>query len=65
MQPDIFLDRLAATQSHEVAQAVRRFRLDLASQPTPQALLDRLDRDGLQKTTQRLLALHQSGKAAL
>lgn len=61
MKPDSFLDSLVTRHPQELAQALRLFRLDLASRPTPQALLDRLERDGLQKTAQRLLALWQRG----
>lgn len=65
MKPDDFLDGLTATQPQDVAAAFRRFRLDLTSQPEHEALLERLDRDGLVKTVQRLQALHQAGTVQL
>jgi len=65
MKPDDFLDGLTATQPQEVAAAFRRFRLDLTSQPEPEALLERLERDGLVKTVQRLRASHQANTAQL
>lgn len=65
MTPDHFLDNLVATQPQQVAQALRLFRQALASQPTPQVLLDRLGRDGLLKTARRLLTLHRQARIAL
>jgi len=59
-KPDVFLDGLTAAQPVEVATAFRRFRLDLASKPGPDALLERLKRDGQVKTVQRLQDLHQT-----
>jgi hypothetical protein len=60
MNPDDFLDGLTVTRPQDVAAAFRRFRLDLTSQPEPEALLERLERDGLVKTVQRLRTLHQA-----
>lgn len=65
MKPDAFLDGLTATQPQDVAAAFRRFRLDLTSQPEPEALLERLERDGLVKTVQRLRASHQANTVQL
>ncbi len=65
MKPDDFLEGLTSTQPKEVAQAFRLFRLDLTSRPDPEALLIRLERDGLNKTVRRLRALGQAGVAAL
>jgi len=64
-KPDAFLDGLTAAQPDEVAAAFRRFRLDLASRPEPEALLARLARDGQVKTAQRLRGLHQARTIAL
>lgn len=65
LKPDVFLDGLAEAKPQEVAAAFRRFRLDLVSQPEPEALLERLEQDGQVKTAQRLLALHQAGTVRL
>lgn len=65
MRPDDFLDGLTSVQSTDVARAFRSFRLDLSSQPDPEALLIRLERDGLGKTVRRLRALEQAGQVAL
>lgn len=65
MRPDDFLDGLTSVQSTDVARAFRSFRLDLSSQPDPEALLIRLKRDGLGKTVRRLRALEQAGQVAL
>lgn len=59
-KPDAFLDGLTVAQPVEVAAAFRRFRLDLSSKPEPQALLERLERDGQVKAAQRLRDLHQA-----
>ncbi|ALM81633.1 PIN domain-containing protein [Bordetella sp. N] len=63
--PDNFLDELTAARPNGVAAAFRRFRLDLASSPTPKVLLERLDRDGLAMAAARLLQLHQAKSATL
>jgi hypothetical protein len=60
MRPDIFLESLVVKAPREVAHALWRFRLDLASQPTALALLDRLEQDGLDRTAQRLRTLHRT-----
>ncbi|SHI10227.1 PIN domain-containing protein [Pollutimonas bauzanensis] len=57
-KPDAFLHGLTVAQPVEVAATFRRFRLDLSSKPEPQALLERLERDGQVKTAQRLRELH-------
>ncbi len=59
-KPDAFLGGLTEAQPAEVAAAFCRFRLDLASRPEPEALLERLERDGQVKTAQRLRDLHQA-----
>lgn len=60
MRPDVFLEGLVVRQPREAAQALCSFRLDLASQPTPHALLSRLEQDGLIRTVQRFRALHRT-----
>ena len=60
-KPDEFLLGLLDTASGEFASAFRRFRMDLASKPAPEALLARLDKDGLERTARKALDLHLAG----
>ncbi|OZI64535.1 PIN domain-containing protein [Bordetella genomosp. 4] len=63
--PDAFLYGLITAQPVEVAAAFRRFRMDLASKPEPEALLERLERDGQVKAVQRLLDLYRAQEIEL
>lgn len=61
-KPDEFLLGLLNAVPAEFALALRRFRMDLASQPTPQALLARLEKDGLERTARKALAWHRADR---
>lgn len=64
-KPDQFLGGLFAMQPRDFAFAFHQFRTDLASRPEPEALLERLRKDGQVQTAQALLASHQAGAQRL
>lgn len=64
-KPDQFLSGLFVMQPRDFAFAFHHFRTDLASRPEPEALLERLHKDGLVQTAKALLASHQAGTQRL
>lgn len=64
-RPDEFLPGLLDTAPAEFAAAFQRFRMDLASQPAPEALLALLHKSGLERTAQKAQDLHQARRLRL
>lgn len=64
-KPDQFLRGLFMQQQQQFTLALHNFRTDLASQPTPEVLLEKLRKDGVVQTANALLAAHQAGALKL
>lgn len=64
-KPDVFLNGLFELQPRDFAFAFHGFRTDLASRPEPEALLEKLRKDGQVNTARALLASHQAGAVRL
>lgn len=63
--PDEFLATLFQSESHAFSAAFRNFRMDLSSRPRPQDLLERMRRDGLEKTVAAMGGAFQSAAVNL
>lgn len=64
-KPDVFLNELFELQPRDFAFAFHRFRMDLTSQPAPEALLEKLHKDGQVHTARALLASYQAAAVGL